>query len=167
MEPDYDPVNFDPYKGDFPYICNAFYSSIKSPRILLDQIQLPEDDCAAIAKAIKNGKARLVSGGSYFPEKDAGGSVFIISAGKRKDNSLIGFNWSPGTKEDQNPYRSELIGIDGGLSALAVILNFYEITEGGIEIALDGESAMNQAKDKDGYLHISQTLYDILQDIRN
>ena len=78
-------------------------------RILLDKFKLTGDICAAIAKALKNGKARLVSDGSYFPEEDTGGSAFIISAGKRKDNYLIGFNWFPGTKEDQNLYRSEMV----------------------------------------------------------
>ena len=37
-----------------------------------------------------------------------------------------------------------MAGIDGGLSALAVILKFYDIKKGGIEIALDDESALNE-----------------------
>lgn len=48
---------------------------------------------------------------------------------KKQANRLIGVNWSPGKKEDQNPYRSELAGIDGGYSAFAVILQ-YVINEG-------------------------------------
>lgn len=37
--------------------------------------------------------------------------------------------------------------------------------EGGIEIALDGESVMNQAKDINKQLHISQPCFDLLLDI--
>lgn len=84
VEPDHDPINFDPYKGDFNFICTAFIASINSPRIILDEIKIPGDECAAIAKALKNGKARLVSDGSYFPEEDAGGSSFVISAGQKE-----------------------------------------------------------------------------------
>ena len=82
-EPNYDPINFDPYKESFLYIETAFDASLSSPRILIDEIILPEDSCAAIAEAIRNGKARIVSDGSYFPEEEAGGSAFIITAGKK------------------------------------------------------------------------------------
>ena len=99
VELNYNLINFDPYKGQFLSIYTPFYTSIESPRILLDKLILRGDDCAVIAKALKNGKARLVSDGLYFPEESAGESAFIVSAEKRKDNSLIGFNWSPSRKE--------------------------------------------------------------------
>lgn len=79
----------------------------------------------------------------------------------------MGINWVPGTEEEQNPYRSELAGIDGALSMLAVIIKYYEIEEGGFELALDGQSAMNSAKKSITNLKIQQSSYDILQDIRN
>ena len=106
----------------------------------------------------------MVSDRSYFLEEDVGGSVFIITAGKQKYYNLTEVNWSPNTKEDHNPYRNKIARIDGRLSALAVILDFYEIREGGIKIKLDGKPTCNQAKYKDGH---SETLCDILQDIRN
>ena len=72
----------------------------------------------------------MVSDGSYFPDEEAGGVAFIISAEKNGHN-LIGLNWSPGTKEDQNPYRSELVGIKDGLSALAIIIIFFKLKKVG------------------------------------
>ena len=94
VKPHHDPINFDSYKGDFISINSTFTSLIDSPRILLDEIILP-DECSAITEALKTEKAKLVSDGS------SGGSAFIISAGKRIENKLTGFNWSPGTKEDK------------------------------------------------------------------
>ena len=138
-----DPYIFDPYKGPFHDIEFAFDESIRSRRILLDEIKIPKDNCAAVVSAIQNGTARLVSDGSYFPDFESGSSAFILTPGRKKKNKLVGVNWVPGTKEDQDPYRSELAGVDGGLSMIAVLIKFFNITEGGIEFALDGESALS------------------------
>ena len=50
----------------------------------------------------------------------------------------MGTNWVTGLEDEQSPYRSELAGIDGALSMVAVIIKFFNIEEGGFEIALDG-----------------------------
>ena len=166
-QPEADPVNFDPYEGPFANIDHAFSSSAQSPRILIDEYKLPEDNCKAIAEALRNKKAILVSDGSYYKDNEAGGSAFILTPGKTNKNKIIGTNWSPGMKKDQNPYRSELVGINGGLSILGIIIKFFNIKEGGIEIVLDGESALNQAKEDFYQLKSSQSCFDILLDIRN
>ena len=157
----------DPYEGPFTEIEYAFDESVSSKRILIDEYRLPRDNCSAIANAIREGKACLISDGSYFPEKESGSSAFILTAGKTKKNRLTGMNWVVGTKQDQNPYRSEIAGIDGALSMVAIIVQFFNIDQGGIEIALDGQSTLNRAKDSIDDLKIGQSCYDILQDIRN
>lgn len=48
-----------------------------------------------------------------------------------------------GGPDDQNPYRSELAGIDGLLLAIALIVQVKNITHGSIEITLDGLAAKN------------------------
>jgi hypothetical protein len=73
-------------------------------------------------------------------------------------------NWVPGLPTDQLAYRSELAGIVGILSAVAVIIQQYKITAGSITIALDGESALDQAS-AETPLKINQAYFDILQDI--
>ena len=103
----------------------------------------------------------------YFPDHDSGSSAFILTPGKTKKNKLVGVNWVPGTKEDQNPYRSELAGINGALSMLEVVVQYFEIEQGKIEIALDGESAMKSAVKSIKDLFINQSCYNILQDISN
>ena len=166
-QPEADPVNYDPYEGPFANIDHAFLSSAQSPRILIDEYKLPEDKFEAISEALQNKKAILVSDESYYKDNEAGGSEFILTPGKTNKNRIIGTKWSPGIKEDQNPYRSELVGINGGLLILEIKIKFFNIKEGRIEIVLDGESALNQAKEDFYQLKSSQSCFDILLDIRN
>ena len=90
-----------------------------------------------------------------------------IHAGKTVTNKLSVLNWSPGTAEEQQPYRSELVGINGTLSALKIIVDFYKIQHGTIEIACDNMEAKNQSEKDEPYISISQNCADIIQDIRN
>merc|ERR1712110_1093574 len=78
-------THFDPYTNDLfrgteqqNPIDNAFKASVKCRRVLLDYYKLPSDNCAAIADAIKNGKARAISDGSFRPIEQTGTSGFII-----------------------------------------------------------------------------------------
>ena len=50
---------------------------------------------------------------------------------------------------------------------LATIIQFFNIEQGQIEIALDGLSALNQAKKCTKDLLVTQSCYDLLQDISN
>ena len=166
-EPDVPSFDYDPYKDDFINIEYAFEISTAHERVLIDQVKIPKDECKSIAQAIRDKKACIISDGSFFPDKKVGSSAFIITAGKTKKNKLVGTNWVTGLEDEQSPYRSELAGIDGALSMLAVIIKFFNIEEGGFEIALDGQSAMNSAIASVENLKIHQSCYDILQDIRN
>ena len=161
------PDDHDPYKGPFTQLRYAFDDSIACKRILIDEIQIPNDNCTAVVNSIRDGTACLITDGSYYLEHDSGSSAFILTAGRTKKNKLVGVNWVPGSKEDQNPYRSELAGIDGALSMIAVLVQFFDIKQGQIEIALDGLSALKQAKKCIKDLLITQSCYDILQDISN
>ena len=50
---------------------------------------------------------------------------------------------------------------------LTVLVQYFEIEQGKIKIALDGESAMNSAKKSITDLFINQLCYNILHDISN
>jgi hypothetical protein len=91
--------------------------------------------------AIQNGTARAFSNGSYDPLTLQGTSSLTIVAAKDDIDLLDGDNWVPGTPTDQSAYRSELAGIAGILSVVAIIIQHYDITNGSITIALDGYSA--------------------------
>ena len=154
----------DPYTIAPITIETAFERSIANKRILLDKYKMPTDDCTAIAQAIKDNTARAVSDGSFDPLTNKGTSAFVITA--HKDTTLLfsGQNWSTGSKSEQSAYRSELAGIIGVLASLSVIIQRHNVTTGGITIALDGKSAMNQAK-KQTPLHIARQSFDFFQEI--
>ena len=100
----------------------------------------------------------------YLPDERKGSSAFIITAGQTIVNKIVGYNKIPGLAHEQNAYRSELGGIDGILSVLEVIVDYYNITHGAIELALDGKSALEQANLED-FLQAGQSSFGILQDI--
>ena len=56
-----DTMLLDPYKGPFANIEEAFDASVNSPRVLIDRYILPDDNCLAIANAIRNDKARAIT----------------------------------------------------------------------------------------------------------
>ena len=80
-------------------------------------------------------------------------------------DGLEAVNWVPGTVIDQSAYHSELAGVCGILACLSILVQRFDIETGGITIALDGESALIQAKGN-WPLCISQPCFDTLQDIR-
>ena len=142
----------------------AFAPSLQYSSVLIDSIKLPTDECLAIATAIKNGTACAISDGSYEPIPQQGSSGFIITPGKTRHNMFTGMNLIPGSAEDQSAYRSELGGVTGVLAAVSVIVHYYDIKQGSIELALDGESAKNESASTD-FLLAGQSSFDLLQDI--
>jgi hypothetical protein len=86
-------------------------------------------------------------------------------AAKNDIDPLVGDNLVPRTPTDQSAYHSELVGIAGILSVVAIIIQHYDITKGSITIALDGYSALVQSA-AETPLRIDQPDFDILQDIR-
>ena len=144
----------------------AFGPSLQYPSVLIDSITLPSDACLAIATAIKNGTACAISDGSYEDDPQQGSSGFIITPGKTRQNMLTGRNLIPGSAEDQSAYRSELGGVTGVLAAVSVIVHYYDIKQGTLELALDGRSAKNESASTD-FLLAGQSSFDILQDIHH
>ena len=59
-----------------------------------------------------------------------------------------------------------MAGINGILATLSIIICYFNITYGAIEIALDGKSTINTVSSDDG-LHCKQNSFDIFQDIHN
>ena len=162
----------NPADYDYEFIHDAFEEAIGCRRILIDHIDVPDDECEAIAQSIREGSARAVSDGSYYEQYKIGASAFVISAfphdeGKTDNNTqLWGKNWVPGNPSIQSAYRSELAGIIGVLSTLEFIVNHFHIETGSITLALDGESALKAARG-DWKLQIQRPDFDFLQEIHN
>ena len=143
---DDDPATYDPTAETFACILDAFEASIASPRVLLDDVTLPSDGGESIAKAIVGGTAGVVSDGSFNPEGRQGSSSFTMAATQDDDEErLDGSNYVTGSAEDQSAYRSELAGTIGVLATVAILVKQFSITSGAITIALDGESALEEA----------------------
>ena len=133
---------------------------------MLQWIQLPSNNCQSIAQAIEDGKARAISDGSLRPIEKTGTSGLFLTARKCTKTKFKGCNWIPGIPKEQNSCRSELAGIDGVLSVIKVIVQHYQIEDGSIKIACNGEAAIDGVKD-DYFLKINQSCFDMIQDIKS
>lgn len=78
---------------------------------------------------------------------------------------MTGRNWSPGTKEDQTPYRSKLTSVVSILAVIAILVRHYNIKKGAITIAFGCETAFKTCSKLEP-LSIQMKCFDILQDIR-
>ena len=93
-----------------------------------------------VAVAIVNRSAIAVSDGSF---KDAFGTAAWTLRGATNECFITGVNVAPGTDEDQNAFRSELVGLYGIITATMVVCFLHDITDGCITVACDGESALD------------------------
>lgn len=158
-------MNPSPYNGNFAKKDEAFQTLKECNRILIDEYKLPEDKFKVIANAIIDGTAREISDWSFRPDVKKGASAFIITPGKNYSQSIGRQNWVPGRADDQGAFRSELSGVLGIESSLAIIVKFHNIREGSIEIACDSQSTVNEVDNDDVYLYCEQKSFDMLQDI--
>lgn len=122
-----------------------------------------EDEGLALAEGIISGTATAVSDGSY--KNGIGTSGFVLRGAMRRLGA-IGDNVVPGNPCEQSSYRSELAGISGVLAVVLAICKKYDITQGCITMALDGEQAMLKARSV-WPLSPTDTDFDLLTDIRS
>ena len=141
--------------------------AIEDPTILLDQYQLPTDDCLALVEGIVTETASIVSDG-FFKEESligpAGTSTVVLALSTECEAKFYakGTNWVTGAGEDQSAYRSELAGVIAALTILDVLVRHHNITDGAVTIAFDGDSALIQS-DGDWPLSVDQPSFDYLQ----
>ena len=142
---------------------------VADPRYLLERVQIPTDAGARLAGGIIQGTARAVSDGSYKPGIVGTAACLLAADGQDKD-CLKALNLVPGWADDQSPYRSELTGIVGSLTLILALCHSFDIQEGSVTLALDGEAAMKQAMvqaDKNIPLKVTQKHFDLLQVCRS
>ena len=103
--------------------------------------KLSEGSEYRIAEEIRQGRAVAVSDGSYSEDKGKGTASWIITTMDRQNYVTAGAI-SPGGKEIQSSYRSEILGILGVLEELLYICQKRRIISGGCSIYCDGLSAL-------------------------
>ena len=124
---DDNPLLYNLTAGPFISLQDAFNSLVDSSRILLDHYVLPLDNCQLIATAISNVTAIIVCNRSYNPRDHLGTAAFVIVVNKIDKRPPIVANCSPGTKEDQMAFRSEITCTDSILSALTNLVKHFNI----------------------------------------
>ena len=143
--PDEDPIYANYKLGPFESIEDVFKSSVDCKQILINKCKLPKDQCVEIAEGIQCGTAKAINDGSFDRIDQLGTSDLIIVANKKDSHKFTCWNWVPKVKEDKNLYRSKLAGISRILATISIIVCYFNITQGAIEVALDGQSAKNMA----------------------
>lgn len=116
-----------------------------------------------LAQAIRSGKCLAISDGSY--KHDISTSACVIEGQDGAIHRITGLNRVPGSADCQSAYRAELSGISCILAIIEAIRSVHNITQGGVTLGLDGESALKQAFGHKP-LTSDQPSFDLLTDIR-
>ena len=128
---------------------------------ILDELDLvgnPMD----VVNSIQAGDASAISDGSF---KDLSGAAGFSIVCRKTGSSLTGRHTVQGPACAQSAYRSELSGILGVQKLVQLLTIHYGISTGGITLACDGLSALQQAF-FDGPVNPTRPQFDLLQTIR-
>ena len=90
-----------------------------------------------------------------------------MTAGESKLNLLKAATWTFGREEDQSAYRSELTGVVLGLSIIATMVEYFNLTEGEVEFVFDNKSGEHKVENLTDNIHITNKCFDLLQDIKH
>ena len=129
-------------------ICSNLEAAIRalppSKRWCLQEVTFSDDQGRELAQAIQQGKAIAVSDGSF---KDSFGTAGWTLRGCDDSIYITGALVTPGDPQYQSAYRSEISGIYAILTITGVLCTLYDISDGSITIACDGESALDVSFD--------------------
>jgi hypothetical protein len=122
-----------------------------------------EDDGTALRQAIQSFDAIAVSDGSY---QESFGSAAWVLEGTTAKGQITGVVGTPGHGASQSSYRSELTGLYCIVLTVNKLCAHYGLTDGGIIVGCDRESALEQAfGQKD--ITLADPCYDLLLAIRH
>ena len=102
------------------------------------------DQGATIRDAIKEGTCLAISDGSF--KNNRGTSAGIIEKEGVPESRMIILNRVPGISDDHSPYRAELAGVCGTITAIEKIVEHYKILSGKVRVGLDGQSVIQRIK---------------------
>ena len=117
----------------------------------------------AVAYTIITGQATGISDGTF--KYNRGTVACIIEANNNINSHIYAVYDTPGNKTDQSPYRSEIGEFSMMLLILQCVIRYHGITQGSIQLGLDGKKAMEQASGTFP-LYPKQRSFDMLVDIR-
>ena len=112
----------------------------------------------------------IVSDGSYHPTHEVGTSAWVITSSTDTSRRIYGDNIVPGDSYVQCAHRSELAGLVGAVGHIHQLCQQYNIQDGHIEIACDGQEAYKIATryewkhtTKIGHFDLSSCLHQMLR----
>jgi hypothetical protein len=138
-------------------------SMAPNERWCVDTLEL-SDDGYIIADSIRNSVAIAVSDGSF---KDTYGTAAWVLEGENSIGRIIGRVIAPGAESDQSAYRSELSGILAVMIMVKNLCLYHNITDGAVELACDGLSAIDKSFSYVSLLHIDEPNYDLITAIKH
>ena len=127
--------------------------NLNPPHTILDDVNVRGNEID-ILDAIRQGKAKIVSDGSFLAEAELGTASWILEGSK--GNYIIGQHETPGDLQYQCAHRSEMFGLLGGILTANALCKANGITSGTITAKCDGE----------GTILIVQWLHDITNNSR-
>ena len=116
---------------------------------------------AELVKALRDGKLRVISDGSY---KDHLGTAVVQLTTKNRKNIIWIRCQTPDSAKSQSAYRSELAGLLCGILAVSWLATVHKVT-GEVTVACDGLSALEKSF-SNWHLHPQQAQFDLLSAIR-
>jgi Reverse transcriptase (RNA-dependent DNA polymerase) len=117
-----------------------------------------------VADAIRNGTCVCVTDGSY--KEDHGTAAWKILDLANPDHSFAGQCVTPGTADQQNPYRSELSGLYASVSATNALIQFFEISSGTVTLACDNLGAIRTTSYNAEHTSPTGAQYDLVMAIQ-
>ena len=138
-------------------------SHVMNNNFLSDLDAMNEQTLRCIGQSIQAGTLKVISDGSYLDTHRIGTAAWILETpdGTVTSGRMI----IPGHEDVQGSYRSELGGMYGGLTHVALICKKLDITEGQIILGCDGLGAV-QIIDRDYAVTKSNTQqFDIIRAI--
>ena len=101
-----------------------------------------QDQGFAVAHAIKTETTTGISDGSF--KNNRGTASYNIKANNNNNSRIYVVHDTPGNITDQSPYPSELRGISMMLLVLQCVVYYHGITQGSIQLGLDGKMRWNK-----------------------
>jgi len=136
-----------------------FVDSQPYTRIWCIQQLTIDGDGSELATAIRNNEAVMVSDGSF---KDQRGTAALVLQGATHTGEARAVNRVPGEPDDHDSFRSELSGLIGIATLVELLCEYFEITEGSVEVACDGLSALNDVFDLHRQVSTKTPHYDLV-----
>jgi hypothetical protein len=136
-----------------------FVDSQPTTRIWCVQHLTIDGDGSAVAEAIRNNEAVMVSDGSF---KDQRGTAALVLQGATHTGKARAVNRVPGKPEDHDSFRSEFSGLIGIATLVELLCEYFEITGRSVEVACDGLSALNDVFDLHRHVSTKTPHYDLV-----